>query len=102
MNLVDKLEWQCPKEGCDAQLWEHELWGMINCDNDDELMCPLPPEPRECCGVVRDVKTDVERTCENGCCVGWYCPCGRYTGASAGPVMCGCEYDRDDAPEEVG
>jgi len=91
-------EWECPK-GCGKQRWEHELHNINDVDvNESTWECPQPPEPRDCCGRLADDTEDEKRACSNGACVAWWCQCGVFTGMSAGPVFCGCEYDRGEVP----
>lgn len=80
---------------CDCPDWWHDF-------DDEEIgwECVPPPAPRKCCGRLDGVEDDV-RMCRNGRCSAWYCPCGAFTGSSAGPVMCGCEYDLDEVENGV-
>lgn len=93
--------WTCA-QGCDKPLWAHRLYGTD--DVNDGLACPptreeVAAQPRECCGrPANNMRDDEERECSNGECVGFWCQCGTFTGASAGPVWCGCEYDRGEVP----
>jgi hypothetical protein len=89
-------EWECPA-GCGEPHWAHQLYSCAE-DDDDALPCPPAPEPRDCCGRFADATTDEERVCSNDACTAWWCLCGTFTGISAGPVFCGCEYDRGEVP----
>lgn len=101
MNLEERRSWTCPREGCDEQYWSHQLYGHEDpITREDVLVCPTPPGPRDCCGRLAIPANDETRRCSNDRCDAWYCLCGTFTGMSAGPVMCDCEYDRGEVSTE--
>jgi hypothetical protein len=98
VNLSERRAWVCP-EGCGKQLYSHQIFGYEDpITREDVLVCPPPPEPRDCCGRLPIDENDETRRCSNDRCDAWWCVCGVFTGISAGPVMCDCEYDRGEVP----
>ena len=88
--------WVCP-EGCGEQHWAHQLYGSWDpMTREGTLECPPPSEPKDCCGRLHGTESEEIRTCSNNACDAWWCVCGTFTGMSAGPVGCGCEYDRGE------
>lgn len=93
-------EWTCER-GCSQPHWAHQLYGSVG-DAADGFACPptgdeITSQPRDCCGrPANNMRDDEERVCSKGQCVAFWCLCGQWTGASAGPVGCDCEYDRGE------
>lgn len=97
-RLRQRRDWTCP-HGCGEQYWAHQLYGDYDLETrQGTLKCPPLPEPRSCCGRMAEVENDDVRLCSNQQCRAWYCLCGTFTGMSAGPMNCGCEYTRGEVP----